>query len=376
MNAIRKVYLDNAATTPVRKEVVDVMTSVLLEHFGNPSSTHSFGRSAKTQLETARKTIAKLLHANASEILFTSTATEATNWILRSAVRDLGVKRIITTKTEHHATLHTVAVLESEFGIQVTYLPINTDGSVQIFDLPQLLEQPIKTLVSLIHVNNETGEIQDIQQVAQWCQVYDAYFYCDTVQSIGKIPFDLQQFPVDFLVASAHKFHGPKGVGFAFVRKNIVLQPLLFGGEQEKGWRAGTEAVHQIVGMAEALSLSYAKLEEEQNFISELKKYAITQLQNAFPGVKVIGKNTFYNLMNVILPLDSSKTALLLFNLDMKGIAVSRGSACQSGSIKPSHVLAEFLTKEEQILPNIRISFSHFNTKEDVNYLVEVLKGL
>jgi cysteine desulfurase len=376
MNAIRKVYLDNAATTPVRKEVVDVMTSVLLEHFGNPSSTHSFGRSAKTQLETARKTIAKLLHANASEILFTSTATEATNWILRSAVRDLGVKRIITTKTEHHATLHTVAVLESEFGIQVTYLPINTDGSVQISDLPQLLEQPIKTLVSLIHVNNETGEIQDIQQVAQWCQVYDAYFYCDTVQSIGKIPFDLQQFPVDFLVASAHKFHGPKGVGFAFVRKNIVLQPLLFGGEQEKGWRAGTEAVHQIVGMAEALSLSYAKLEEEQNFISELKKYAITQLQNAFPGVKVIGKNTFYNLMNVILPLDSSKTALLLFNLDMKGIAVSRGSACQSGSIKPSHVLAEFLTKEEQILPNIRISFSHFNTKQDVDYLVEVLKGL
>ena len=155
-----------------------------------------------------------------------------------------------------------------------------------------------------------------------------------------------------------------------------MLQPLLFGGEQEKGWRAGTEAVHQIVGMAEALSLSYAKLEEEQNFISELKKYAITQLQTAFPTVKIIGKNTFYNLMNVILPLDSSKTALLLFNLDMKGIAVSRGSACQSGSIKPSHVLAEFLTKEEQILPNIRISFSHFNTKEDVDYLVKVLKGL
>jgi len=376
MNAIRKVYLDNAATTPVRKEVVDVMTSVLLEHFGNPSSTHSFGRSAKTQLETARKTIAKLLHAQASEILFTSTATEATNWILRSAVRDLGVKRIITTKTEHHATLHTVTVLEREFGIQVTYLPINTDGSVQLSDLPQLLEQPIKTLVSLIHVNNETGEIQDIQQVAQWCQTYEAYFHCDTVQSIGKMPFDLQELPVAFLVASAHKFHGPKGVGFAFVRKNIVLQPLLFGGEQEKGWRAGTEAVHQIVGMAEALSLSYAKLEEEQNYISELKNYAITQLQTAFPTVKIIGKNTFYNLMNVILPLDSSKTALLLFNLDMKGIAVSRGSACQSGSIKPSHVLAEFLTKEEQILPNLRISFSHLNTKKDVDYLVEVLRGL
>lgn len=376
MNAVRKVYLDNAATTPLRKEVVAVMSAVLLEHYGNPSSSHSYGRSAKTQLESARKAIAKCLHAQASEILFTSSATEATNWILRSAVRDLGVKRIISSKIEHHATLHTIEVLERETGIEVVYLPILPDGSQELSDLPELLDQPIKTLVSLIHVNNETGEIQDIEQIAHWCQKYQAYFHCDTVQSIGKMPMNLQQLPIDFLVASAHKFHGPKGAGFAFVRKNIVLQPLFYGGEQEKGWRAGTEAVHQIVGMAEALTLSYKHLETEQAYISDLKQYTIAQLQAAFPTIKIIGNNTFYTLMNVVLPLDSSKTAMFLFHLDMKGIAVSRGSACQSGSTKPSHVLAAFLPKDLQEVPNIRISFSHWNTKEEIDYLVEVLKSL
>lgn len=376
MNAVRKVYLDNAATTPLRKEVVAVMSAVLLEHYGNPSSSHSYGRSAKTQLESARKAIAKCLHAQASEILFTSSATEATNWILRSAVRDLGVKRIISSKIEHHATLHTIEVLERETGIEVVYLPILPDGSLELSDLPELLDQPLKTLVSLIHVNNETGEIQDIEQIAHWCQKYQAYFHCDTVQSIGKMPMNLQQLPIDFLVASAHKFHGPKGAGFAFVRKNIVLQPLFYGGEQEKGWRAGTEAVHQIVGMAEALTLSYKHLETEQAYISDLKQYTIAQLQAAFPTIKIIGNNTFYTLMNVVLPLDSSKTAMFLFHLDMKGIAVSRGSACQSGSTKPSHVLAAFLPKDLQEVPNIRISFSHWNTKEEIDYLVEVLKSL
>nr|MCU0351443.1 cysteine desulfurase [Flavobacterium sp.] len=302
MNAVRKVYLDNAATTPLRKEVVAVMSAVLLEHYGNPSSSHSYGRSAKTQLESARKAIAKCLHAQASEILFTSSATEATNWILRSAVRDLGVKRIISSKIEHHATLHTIEVLERETGIEVVYLPILPDGSLELSGLPELLDQPIKTLVSLIHVNNETGEIQDIEQIAHWCQKYQAYFHCDTVQSIGKMPMNLQQLPIDFLVASAHKFHGPKGAGFAFVRKNIVLQPLFYGGEQEKGWRAGTEAVHQIVGMAEALTLAYEHLETEQAYISDLKQYTIAQLQAAFPTIKIIGNNTFYTLMNVVLP--------------------------------------------------------------------------
>ena len=376
MNAVRKVYLDNAATTPLRKEVVAVMSAVLLEHYGNPSSSHSYGRSAKTQLESARKAIAKCLHAQASEILFTSSATEATNWILRSAVRDLGVKRIISSKIEHHATLHTIEVLERETGIEVVYLPILPDGGLELSGLPELLDQPLKTLVSLIHVNNETGEIQDIEQIAHWCQKYQAYFHCDTVQSIGKMPMNLQQLPIDFLVASAHKFHGPKGAGFAFVRKNIVLQPLFYGGEQEKGWRAGTEAVHQIVGMAEALTLAYEHLETEQAYISDLKQYTIAQLQAAFPTIKFIGNNTFYTLMNVVLPLDSLKTAMFLFHLDMKGIAVSRGSACQSGSTKPSHVLAAFLPKDLQEVPNIRISFSHWNTKEEIDYLVEVLKSL
>ena len=316
------------------------------------------------------------MHCQASEILFTSSATEATNWILRSAVRDYGIKRIITSKIEHHATLYTIQALEKEFNIVVDYVKTLPDGNLDYAHLEELLKNEMPTLVSLMHVNNETGVINDSKRIGELCHENKVLFHCDTVQSIGKTEINLAELNVDFLVASAHKFHGPKGVGFAFVKKGFVLQPILFGGEQEKGWRAGTEAVHQIVGMAEALSLSYAKLEEEQNYISELKQYAITQLKTAFPGVKVIGKNTFYNLMNVILPLDPSKTALLLFNLDMKGIAVSRGSACQSGSIKPSHVLAEFLIKEELVLPNLRISFSHLNTKEDVDYLVEVLKEL
>lgn len=369
-----KIYLDNAATTSLREEVIVAMTSVLMENYGNPSSSHSFGRTAKTVVEFSRKSIAKQINALASEIIFTSSATEATNWILRSTVKDLGIKRIITTKIEHHATLHSVLVLQREFGIKVEYLPVLENGSVSIDLLEQLLKNEEPTLVSLLHVNNETGEILDIERVGKLCQDNNALFHCDTVQAIGKFKFNLQDLKIDFLVGSAHKFHGPKGIGFAYIRKNIVLQPLIYGGEQEKGFRAGTEAVHQIVGMAKALEISYLNLEKEKAYISELKQYAIDQLKKAFPMVKVIGKQTFYNIMNVILPFTKDKTAMLLFHLDMKGIAVSRGSACQSGSSKPSHVLAAFLTIEEQQKPNIRISFSHLNTKEDVEGLIKALK--
>ncbi|ABQ05538.1 cysteine desulfurase [Flavobacterium johnsoniae] len=374
---MKKVYLDNASTTAMRPEVVQEMTKIMSEDFGNPSSTHSFGRNAKTILELSRKTIAKYLNCSAQEILFTSGGTEADNWILRSAVEDLKVERIITSRIEHHAVLYTVLALQSDYNIQVDYVNVNTDGSIDLTHLSNLLSDEKKTIVSLMHVNNETGTILDLERVSVICKQYNALFHSDTVQSVGKTEIDLQKTSVDFILASAHKFHGPKGIGFAFIRKNTGLQPLIFGGEQEKGLRAGTEAVHQIAGMAKALSLSYENLDQERNYISDLKKYLIQQLEIEFPGFRINGKkDDFYNIINITLPFSSDKTSMLLFSLDMKGIAVSRGSACQSGSIKPSHVLKEMLSEADLKLPNLRISFSHYNTREDIDWLIESLKNV
>lgn len=375
---MKKVYLDNAATTQIRQEVIDEMVKVMTDDYGNPSSTHSFGRSSKSILELSRKTIAKHLNATSQEIIFTSGATEANNWILRSAIQDLGVERIITSKIEHHAVLHTIEILQDLYKIQVDYVKIKVDGSIDINHLVELLSENRPTLVSLMHVNNEIGTVLDLEEVAKICKQYNAYFHSDTVQSVGKTAFDLQQIPVDFIVASAHKFHGPKGVGFAFVRKGISVNPILYGGEQEKGLRPGTESIHNIVGMTKALDLATNDLEAERMHISNLKQYAIAQLQQHFPDIKTNGDSnaTFYNILNVLLPFSESKTAMILFNLDMKGIAVSRGSACQSGSVKPSHVLAAFLNEEDIRKPSLRISFSHYNTKEEIDLLVEVLKEI
>ena len=371
---MKKVYLDSAATTAIHPEVISVMMEVLQNDFGNPSSTHSFGRSAKTLLESSRKSIAKLLNAQASEIIFTSSATEATNWILTSAVKDLGIKRIITSKIEHHATLHTVEHLAKEFGIKVDYIAILPSGQLDYQDLAAKLLSEEPTLVSLMHVNNEIGTVLDVKRVSDLCKYAKALFHCDTVQSVGKATLDVQDLGIDFIVASAHKFHGPKGIGFAYLKKNSMIQPVIYGGEQEKGMRAGTEAVHQAVGMAKALELAYENLENDKKYISELKNYCFSELKNVFPEVKINGENTFYNVLNVQLPLSEEKSAMLLFTLDMKGIAVSRGSACQSGSVKSSHVLSEFLSPEEAKKPSLRISFSHFNTKDDIDLLVEALK--
>lgn len=383
---MEKVYLDNASTTRIRPEVITHMTEVMAQEFGNPSSTHSFGRSAKVILETSRKTIASVIGAKSSEILFTSCGTESNNWVLRSAVKDFGVKRIITSKIEHHAVLYTVLALQNEYNISVEYVPLEKNGAVNYQELENILaeEVPGKTLVSLMHVNNEIGTILDLEKVGTLCQNYNALFHSDTVQSVGKMEINLAELPVDFITASAHKFHGPKGVGFLFVKKNHVLQPLLFGGEQEKGWRAGTEAVHQVAGMAKALEISYQKLAEERNHIQNLKNYLREQLLEAFPEVIFNGEQfdgsfsneTFYNLINVMLPFSTDKTSMILFALDMKGIAVSRGSACQSGSVRPSHVLAEILNTEAIQKPSLRISLSHYNTKEEIDYLIEMLKAV
>lgn len=374
---MKKVYLDNASTTAIRPQVITEMTKILSEDYGNPSSTHSFGRNAKSILELSRKSIAKHLNVSAQEIIFTSCGTEATNWILRSAVKDLKVKRIITSKIEHHAVLYTVLALQKEYDIQVDYVAVRPNGEIDITHLVELLSQEKKTLVSLMHVNNEIGTVLNLDRISTICQEHNVLLHSDTVQSIGKTVIDLQKLPIDFIVASAHKFHGPKGVGFAFVRKNSGLQPLFYGGEQEKGLRAGTEALHQIAGMAKALSLSYVNLEAEKNSIAELRTYLINQLKIEFPEFKINGSSEgFYTVLNVLLPFSEDKTAMILFHLDMKGIAVSRGSACQSGSVKPSHVLAEMLSNEDLKKPSLRISFSHENTKEDIDLLIQALKSI
>jgi len=374
---MKKVYLDNASTTQIREEVIHEMVTILSNDYGNPSSTHSFGRNAKSIVELSRKAIAKELNCNAQEIVFTSGGTESNNLILRSCVKDLKVKRIITTKIEHHAVLHTIEALQKEFDIQVDYVSIKENGVIDKTDLVDLLSQDIKTLVSLMHVNNEIGTVLELDLIARICQQNSVLFHSDTVQSVAKTELDLQETPIDFIVASAHKFHGPKGVGFAFLRKKSGLQPQIFGGEQEKGLRPGTEAVHQIAGMAKALTLSLDNLDKERTAITEVKNYLIQQLELEFPEFQINGSQEgFYTVLNIILPFSEDKTAMILFELDIKGISVSRGSACQSGSIKPSHVLAEFLSAEDLKKPSLRISFSHYNTKKDIDLLIEGLKGV
>ena len=372
---MEKIYLDNAATTALRPEVVAEMISVLQNDYGNPSSSHGFGRSAKSKLELARKTIAQLLNVTAQEIIFTSGATEANNWILQNAVTNLKVKRIITSKIEHHAVLHAVEFLQKEYNIQIDFVKIKSDGSIDINHLMELLSEDIPTLVSLMHVNNEIGTVLDLEEIAKICKQHSVYFHSDTVQSVGKMELDFQKIPVDFMVASAHKFHGPKGIGFAFIRKGTAVNSIFHGGEQEKGIRPGTEALHNIVGMAKALQLSFEHLAADRNHIQDLKKHTVEQFQKYLPTVSFNGNvdSTLYTILNVRLPLDPSKSAMLLFSLDMKGIAVSRGSACQSGSAKGSHVLAEFLTDEEMAKPSIRVSFSHLTTKNEIDTLVEAL---
>lgn len=373
------VYFDNAATTPLRKEVVEAVTKVLRESYGNPSSSHGFGRSSKVLVEQSRKTIASFFNVSASEIIFTSGGTEADNLVLRSAVKDLGVQHIIISKIEHHAVLHTVEQLQKEYQISVHYVNLNEKGAIDLAHLETLLQVEGKVLVSLMHINNEIGNILDLKTVAKLCKDNDALFHTDAVQSVGHYNIDLQDIPVDFLAASAHKFHGPKGVGFAFIRKNSGLFPLIIGGEQERGLRAGTESVHNIVGMETALKMAYNNIEEETAYVTSIKRYFIEKISQQIPDVRFNGNssdfdNSTLTLVNVCLPIPPEKSAMLLFQLDLKGIACSKGSACQSGSSQNSHVLFEILSDEDLMKPSIRFSFSIFNTKAEVDYVVGVLK--
>ncbi|GAB4162477.1 MAG: cysteine desulfurase family protein [Winogradskyella sp.] len=378
---MKQVYLDNAATTALRPRVINRMTEVLANTYGNASSTHSFGRSSKALLEQCRKNIAGYFNVSASEIVFTSGGTEADNLALRSAVRDLGVTEIITSKIEHHAVLHTAEQLQKEYDIKLSFVNLDACGMIDYTHLESLLQNSEKGIVSLMHVNNEIGNILDIEHVARLCKENKALFHSDGVQSVGHFKLDLKEIPIDFLAASAHKFHGPKGIGFCFVRKESGLKPLIFGGEQERGHRAGTESIHNIVGMDEALKIAYTNLETEKEKIASVKSYFINQLKKAVPAVSFNGNcedkaNSTYTLVNVCLPLEPSKAPMLQFQLDLKGIACSKGSACQSGSNQQSHVLAEILDEEKLKHPSVRFSFSVFTRTEEVDYTINVLKDI
>lgn len=373
---MKTIYLDNAATTPILPEVIDVISIAMANVYGNPSSTHHVGRKAKSMVETARKNIAKHFNASAQEIVFTAGGSEADNLILRNAVTNLGVRTIISSKIEHHAVLHTVENLQKEFGINVKFVDLDESGSVNYRHLGQLLqESDERKLVSLMHVNNEIGNILDLKLVSQFCIANNALFHSDAVQGVGHFNIDIKQTSIDFFVASAHKFHGPKGVGFAYIKRGFGIHPILHGGEQERGARAGTENVQNILGMEKALKISCTNMQEESACIQQLKNYFIEELKQNIKGIKFNGASaseteSSYTILNVRFPKDY---AMLLFNLDLQGIAVSGGSACQSGSNQGSHVLHAILPEKEAEKTSVRFSFSKFNTKEEIDDVIQTL---
>jgi len=367
-----RVYLDNAATTPVAPEVIEAMIPVLQNDFGNPSSSHSFGRQAKGVIETARRTISKLLNCQSSEIIFTSGGTEADNMALYSAVNLMGVKHIVTSEIEHHAVGHTVEALVKSNGIRVSFLKLDEKGNVDLKELENLLITEEKTLVSLMHANNEIGTLLPIKRVSEICRKYNALFHSDTVQTMGHYSFNLQELDIDFLTCAAHKFHGPKGVGFLYVNKKAKVESLIHGGSQERGLRGGTENVHGIVGLAKAMELAYVELEEHQLHVQSIKTHMIETLNSTLPSVDFNGEiepsKSLYTVLNVSFPA-FERGGMLLFTLDLKGVACSGGSACTSGAAKGSHVLEGI--KADSSRPNVRFSFSRYTTKDEIDFAIE-----
>lgn len=370
-----KVYLDNAATTPIAPEVVDAMIPVLQNDFGNPSSTHAFGRSAKAILETSRRSIAKALNCQPSEIIFTSGGTEADNMAINSAVNQMGVTRIITTPLEHHAVGHTVEALVKNGKVELEFASIDDCGRVDLIELEkQLATSDQKTLVSLMHANNEIGTLLPLKKVSDLCVKYNAVFHSDTVQTMGHYAFDMQELNIDFITCAAHKFHGPKGIGFLYCNKKTKTESFIHGGSQERGLRGGTENLYGIVGLAKAVELAFDDLESHQKHVQGLKSYMISELQRTIEGVQFHGditpENSLYTVLNVCLP-KTDKSSMLLFTLDLKGIAVSGGSACTSGAAKGSHVLEGI--RADMSRPNVRFSFSRYTTKTEIDFAITVL---
>ena len=368
-----KAYLDNAATTPVAPEVVDVITNFLRTEFGNPSSTHSFGRKVKTQIETARRSIAKHLNCEPGEIYFTSGGTEADNLAMNIAVRDLGCKRIITSKIEHSAIVKTAEKLQEEGKVSVHWVALTSDGSIDLNDIKNTLSDGVKTYVSLMHGNNEIANLLPLQEVAELCVEHGAVFHSDTVQTMGHYRFNLKETPIHFLNAAAHKYHGPKGVGFIFIRKNIPGFADITGGGQERGMRGGTENTASIMGMSKAMDIAYADVEEHRSHVSELKQYMIAELKKRIPGIVFNGLSesvdSLYTVLSTTFP-QTKNNDMFLFLLDLEGIAASGGSACSSGATKGSHVL-DGINALREGQPAVRFSFSRYTTKEEIDYAVQ-----
>lgn len=377
---MQRVYLDNAATTAIRPEVVDEMANVMKNVYGNPSSTHVFGREAKALIELSRKNIAQRLNVTSAEIYFTSCGTESNNTIIRSCVNDLDVTRIITTDLEHKCVLESVKDLEKREKVDVIRLNILKDGNIDYDQLEELIkDQSKKTLVSLMHANNEIGNLTDVKHIAKICQENNTLFHTDTVQTVGHYDLDLKDLGVDFASCSAHKIHGPKGAGFLYAKKATHIKPLISGGGQERGLRSGTENVYGIVGLSKSLDLALDELDAHISHIKEIKQYTIDQLKEAIPGVAFNGlsedlEKSLYALLSIKLPFHDS---LIGFELELAGIAVSQGSACSSGAAKVSLVMSTLYTDEEidQMTP-LRVSFSYETTKEDIDILISTLKKI
>ena len=373
-----KVFFDNAATTPMATEVIDVMTDIMKNHYGNPSSQHSFGRSTRSIIETSRKKIANFLNTSPGNIFFTSGGTEADNMAIRCGIKDHKITHAITSKLSHHAVLHPLQELEKSGVIKLSYVEVNENGQVSLSNLKELLESHPRTFVSILHANNEIGTIQDITAIGDVCQEYNAIFHSDTVQTMAHYRYDLQKINIDFIAASAHKFHGPKGIGFVYISDNIKISPLLSGGSQERNMRAGTENLIGIAAISHAMEMAYEKMEEETEYIKAIKSHMIAELKKHIPQVKFNGMcddidNSLYTVLSCSFP-ETPMAEMLLFNLDIKGIACSGGSACTSGSNKGSHVIQEINPNSKR--PSVRFSFSKYNTIEEVDYVVDVLKSL
>ena len=370
-----KIYLDNAATTPIDKEVLQEMYAVMENHFGNPSSIHAHGREARTILEKARKKVAALLNASPAEIFFTSGGTEADNMAIRSAITDHGITHAITSRIEHHAVLHTLEAMEKAGNIALSYVGVDSKGNVNLEHLEYLLASNPRSFVSLMQANNEIGTLTDIVAVGDICARYDAIFHCDTVQTMGHYPHDLQKLKVHFITCAAHKFHGPKGVGFIYVNPFIRINPLIYGGAQERNMRGGTENLYGIAGLSKALEIAYRDMTAHAAYIQDLKSYMINQLQQHVPGIEFNGETdpskSLYTVLNVSFP-EMEMADMLLFSLDIAGISCSGGSACSSGTNIGSHVLEGIGANPNR--PAVRFSFSKLNTKEEIDYVVAKLK--
>jgi cysteine desulfurase len=373
----KRIYFDNAATTALAPAVLDVMLPYMTEKFGNPSSIYSYGRESRLAIESARKSVAKILNAHPAEIFFTSGGTESSNTAITASVRDLGCKRIITSPIEHHAVLHTVEYLRNRGEAQLSFVKLLPNGHIDLDNLEQLLAgSEEKTLVTLMHANNEIGNLLDLHAVGEMCKLYGAIFHSDTVQTVGHYSIDLRHTPVHFITAAAHKFHGPKGVGLLYINENVSIHPYIHGGSQERNMRAGTENLYGIVGFAKALELATAAYATDSEFIRSIKQYMAEQLKKHIKGVGFNGDFTgrsLYTVLNVSLP-KTEKSEMLLFNLDINNICASGGSACTSGADQGSHVIRSVNNNPNRVA--VRFSFCRHNTKEEVDIVVEKLKEL